>query len=103
MRTPNTNRGTSRTTGGTTISATSTPSTVSRPRNDQRANPQPASAATSRVKATDAPESSTVLPSQRGNWSPSAVRKPASVGSATGAQGCARKLDCVLNAAEIIT
>src|SRR6187549_1699450 len=79
MRTPKTKSGTRRTTGGTTISATSN------------------------VTTTDALETITVFSNQRGNWSLTAARKPPSEGLAIGAQGWALKLSSVLNAALSIT
>ena len=103
MRTPKTKSGTSSTTGGTTISATSTPRTTSRPQKSQCANPHAASAETRSVISTEENDRKSVLPNQRGNWSLSAVRKPDSVGWETGAQGCSRKPACVLNAAVSIT
>src|SRR5690348_4855418 len=100
---PNTNSGTSSTTGGTTISETSSDRSASRPRKLQRENPQAASAASTSVAATAAPVTSALFRNQRGNWSFSAVLKPATVGCAIGENGSFRNPPCVLNAAVTIT
>src|SRR5260221_5294002 len=100
---PNTKSGTSSTTGGTTISETKRESSASRPRKLQREKPQAASEARINVAATDAPVTMALFSNQRGNWSFSAVRKPFSVGCASGANGLLRKPPWVLKAAVTIT
>jgi hypothetical protein len=80
MRTPKTNSGTSSTTGGTTISETSSPSRVSRPGKLQRAKPQPARVASASVSATAELVKITLFRNQVENWSLRAASKPASVG-----------------------
>ena len=100
---PNTKSGTSSTTGGTTISETSRERSASRPRKLQREKPHPASAASASVAATAAPVTMALFSNHRGNWSFSAVRKPASVGCASGENGSLRKPPWVLNAAVTIT
>src|SRR5262245_60061700 len=100
---PNTNSGTSRTTGGTTISDTSSASSASRPGKLQRAKPQAASAAIATVAATAPQVTMALFANQRGNWSLSAVSKPCRDGWNGGEKGLSRKSPCVLNAAVTIT
>src|SRR5215471_2961273 len=82
---------------------TSSDNRASRPRKLHAANPHAANDAIARVATTDAAVSITLFANQRGNWSFSAVSKPASVGWKGIENGSWRKLDCVLNAAVSIT
>src|SRR5581483_938872 len=100
---PKMNSGTSNTTGGTTISDTSSERSASRPRKLHREKPQAASDAIARVAATEALVRITLFANQRGNWSLSAARKPWSDAWKGGENGWSRNAACVLNAAASIT